>query len=197
MGAATIEHLRTKTKADKIIALARSEEKAKPLRDKGVKVRVGDFDDTTSLDRAMQDIEKVLMISGTDLNNRLLQHKNVVDAAKRAGVKHIAYTGVSMKDVRTSAIITLMNSHFQTEDYISESGLDYTFLRNTLYMDQIQLFIGEKVLETGIHLPAGNGAVPFALRSEMAEAAANVLLQDGHANKAYAITSKSCIRSRR
>lgn len=187
LGTAAVEHLLKKTNADNIIALARSEEKAKALRDKGVAVRIGNFDDITSLDNAMQGIEKVLLISTID-QNRLQQHKNVVDAASRAGVRHVVYTGVSMKDVSTSAIMGLMGAHFQTEDYIRSSGLSFTILRNTLYTDVIPFYVGEQVFETGIYFPAGTGSVLFALRKEMGEAAANVLLQGGHENKTYEIT---------
>ncbi|MFN8281756.1 MAG: SDR family oxidoreductase [Chitinophagales bacterium] len=187
LGAATIEHLLKKITADKIVAFARNAEKAAALKAKGIKVHIGTFDDTDSLDRAMQGIEKVLLVSGSDAN-RLEQHKNVVNAAKKAGVQHIAYTSLTLKDINTSAVKLFMESHFQTEDYIKESGLTYTFLRNTLYLDGIPLFTGEHVLETGIFLPCGNGKVGFALRREMAEAAANVLLQNTHNNKTYAIT---------
>ena len=187
LGTAVIEHLLKHTKQDKIVALARNEEKAKALRDKGVNVCIGDFDDITSLDRAMQGIEKVLLISTVD-HHRLQQHKNVVDAAKKAGVRHIVYTGASIQDVHTSAIKGLMESHFQTEDHIKNSGLTFTLLRNTLYTDVVPMFVGQQVFETGIYYPAGNGAVPFALRHEMGEAAANVLLQDGHEDRTYTIT---------
>lgn len=186
LGSATVEHLLKSTTANNIVAFARDENKAEHLKEKGIEVRIGTFDDTASLDKAMQGIDKVLLISGID-QNRLQQHKNVVDAAKKAGVKHIAYTGVSLKDVKTSAIKPFMESHFQTEDYIKESGLTYTLLRNNLYADGIPFFAGEKVLETGIYLPSANGKVPYALRKEMGEAAANVLLQNGHENKTYEI----------
>jgi len=187
LGTAVIDHLLKSTTTEKFAALARDNNKAAALIEKGVEVRTGDFDDTASLDKALQGIDRVLLISTTD-PNRLEQHKNVVDAAKRAGVKHIVYTGITMKDVNTSAIQMIMQSHFQTEDHIRESGLTYTFLRNAQYAEVIQMFTGEHVFETGIHLPAGNGKSSFALRREMGEAAANVLLQDGHENKTYGIT---------
>ena len=80
----------------------------------------------------------------------------------------------------------LMVEHFETEDYIIASGLQYTFFRNILYMDAIPQFIGGKVaLERGIFLPAGDGKVAFALRSEMGEAMANVLLSEDCSNKIY------------
>lgn len=187
LGAATLKHLLKSTPANNIAAFARDENKVTHLKEQGIEVRIGTFDDTASLENAMQGVDKVLLISGVD-PHRLQQHKNVVDAAKKAGVKHIAYTGISLQDVASSAIRSFLESHFQTEDYIKQSGLPYTLLRNTLYMDGIPLFVGQNVLETGIYLPSANGKVPYALRDEMGEAAANVLLQDGHENKTYHIT---------
>lgn len=187
LGTATIGHLLKNTMSNNIVGFARDENKAKHLKEKGVEVRFGNFEDKASLDKAMQGIEKVLLISTID-PHRYQQHQNVVDAAKKAGVKLIAYTGVTLKDVNTSAVKFLMDSHFQTEDYIKASGLYYTFLRNSLYADVIPMHVGEKVFETGIYLPAGNGKVAYALRREMGEAAANLLLQNGHENKTYQIT---------
>lgn len=190
LGSAVIDHLQKMTSKDNFIALARTEEKAKPLRDKGIQVRIGDFDNIDSLSQSFNGIGKLLLIS-TYSPDRAEQQKAVVDAARHAGVKHIVYTGVSMKDWRTSATKVLMESHFQTEDHIKISGMSYTFLRNTLYADVIPMYVGEKVLESGIYFPAGNGKSPFALRKEMGEAAANVLLQNGHENKIYDITGSA------
>lgn len=187
LGTATINQLLKKVPATQVAALARSEEKAAGLKARGVDVRIGDFNDTASLNAAMQGITKVLLIS-TVSEQRLQEHINVVDAAKRAGVKHILYTGIAMKDINTSAIKALMNSHFETEDYIKQSGLTYTLLRNSLYADVLPMFVGEAVFENGIALPGGNGKATYALRREMGEAAANILASDGHENKTYHIT---------
>ena len=187
LGTAVIEQLLKKTSADKIAAFVRDESKASELKEKGVKVCVGNYDDTNSLDEAMQSVEKVLLISGGDAENGLEQHQNVVDAAKKAGVKCFAYTSRNLKD-RNTLVNDLMKRHFKTEDYIKQSGLSYVIFRNALYMDTIPQFVGEKVFETGINLPAGEGKVSYALRREMGEAMANVLAKDDCSNKIYNFT---------
>jgi NAD(P)H dehydrogenase (quinone) len=186
LGTAVIQTLLEKTSANQIAALVRDESKASALKEKGVDIRVGSYDDPASLDKAMQGIETVLLIAGTDEGTRLRQHRNIVDAAKKAGVQCIAYTSRSLKD-RNTLVNKLMEGHFQTEDCIEASGLNYVLFCNVLYMDAIPQFVGERVLDTGIYFPTGQGRVPFALRSEMGEAIAHVLL----------LGSKTCIASRR
>jgi NAD(P)H dehydrogenase (quinone) len=85
LGTAVIKTLLEKTSTKQISAFVRDESKASALREKGIEIRVGSYDDTASLDQAMQGIEKVLLIAGTDEDNRLRQHQNVVDAAKKRG----------------------------------------------------------------------------------------------------------------
>ncbi len=187
LGSAVVSHLLKNTSADNIVAFARDENKANHLREKGIEVRLGTYDNISSLELAMQGIDKVLLISGNG-PTRLQQHKNVVDAAKKAGVRQIVFTSIALKDMKTAALRGLMEDLYQAEDFIKESGLTYTVLRNTLYTGATPLYGGEKVIETGIILPTGNGKVPFALRREMGEAAANTLLQNGHENRTYEIT---------
>ncbi len=188
LGTAVIQTLLTKTPASAIAALVRDEAKAADLKAQGVSIRIGTYDDIASLDAAMQSVQKVLLISGGDAENGLEQHQNVVDAAKRAGVKCIAYTGRSMQD-RSTLVNRLMDRHFQTEDYITESGLAYVLFRNILYMDTLPQFVGgAQVFEAGIQLPAGEGKVSFALRAEMGEAIANVLVESDGDNRIYDFT---------
>lgn len=190
LGTAVIKNLLKKTSAERIAAFVRDESKASTLREQGVDIRVGSYDDRASLDKAMEGIEKVLLIAGTneDEDNRLRQHQNVVDAAKKAGVQCIAYTSRNLKDSNTLTN-KLMVGHFQTEDRIKASGLKYVLFRNALYMDTIPLFVGERVLDTGINLPTGGGRVSFALRSEMGEAIANALIENGCDNRIYQLTA--------
>lgn len=188
LGGIVVENLLKNTPANEIAVLVRDENKAADLKAKGVGIRVGTYFDEASLAKALQGIDKLLLISSNDFNDRIGQHKNVVDAAKNAGVKHIFYTGVTMKDIETSPLKPLLADHYQTEDYIKASGLTYTFLQNSLYFEVVPMFVGAGVLETGIFFPAGDGKVAFAARQDLGEATATILSTEGHENKTYNLT---------
>ena len=187
LGSSVVHYLKNLMPLNKFVALARNVEKAQLLIDQDITVRFGDFNDINSLEPACLGIETLVLISTMEMN-RFNQHKTVVDAAKKAGVKHIIYTSLAIKDIENSAVKELMQSHFETEEYIKQSGLDYTILRNTMYAEAIPQIIGEHVLDTGIQLAGGLGKVPYALRDEMGEGIANLLVQSGHKNKTYNIT---------
>lgn len=188
MGAVVIETLLKKMSAQQIHAITRKGEKRLELQSKGLKAFIADYGDAASLEKAMDGVDTVLLISSGDQGNRMQEHKNVINAAKKMGVTNIAYTSRSLRD-RNSLANKLMADHFQTEDYIKESGLQYIFFRNILYMDAIPQFVGGKVaLEKGIFQPAGDGKVAFALRSEMSEALASVLLHETFENNIYNFT---------
>ncbi|MEQ9092397.1 MAG: SDR family oxidoreductase [Balneola sp.] len=186
-GKSTIDFLLRKgVSSTNIVALVRDEEKAADLKSKGVEVRVGDYNNYEQLVIALKGIDKLLLISGSDLVKRDQQHQNVVNAANEAGVKHIVYTSFERKnETETSPIAFVAASHIATENWIKSSGMHYTILRNNLYMDLLPWFFGEKVMETGVFLPAGDTKAAFALRDDMAEATANVLITEGHENKVY------------
>jgi NAD(P)H dehydrogenase (quinone) len=189
LGTAVIRNLLKKTPGHQIAALVRDASKAADFKEQGVNIRVGNYDDPASLETAMQGIEKVLLIAGTDEANRVRQHQDVVNAAKKAGVNGIAYTSRTLKDPSTMTN-KLMIGHFQTEDLLKDSGMPYAIFRNVLYMDAIAQFVGPNVLETGvISLPTGQGRVAFALRSEMGEALANWLLKGQCDNQIHKLTA--------
>ncbi|QNE39453.1 SDR family oxidoreductase [Hymenobacter sp. NBH84] len=188
IGTAVIQQLLTKIDANQVAGLVRDAAKATHLQELGIDIRLGDYDNPAALERAMQGIDKVLLVSGGGDDHGLQQHYNVVDAAKKAGVSCIAYTGRALQD-RDTLANDLMVRHFQTEDYIKASGLHYVLFRNILYMDTLPQFVGPAVFASGIHLPAGEGRVSFALRSDMGEAIANVLAEGDCENRTYTFTN--------
>ncbi|WP_254412646.1 SDR family oxidoreductase [Dyadobacter diqingensis] len=189
LGSAVLERLLKLVPANKVAALDRNPNRAKILKQKGISVFIGEYADKASLLDALKGVEKLLLVSGNG-ENALGEHKNVIDAAKESGVKHIYYTGGALnKNVQHSQLGPLTDSYITTENYIIESGLTYTIFQNGLYAETIPYFIGEQVLETGISFPAGEGKSSFAKRAEMGEAIANVLASEGHENKTYLLTT--------
>lgn len=190
LGIAVIHQLLQKVPASQIAALVWDQTKAVNLIKQGITIHLGSYDDIDALNNAIKGIETVLLIAGTDEENRVSQHQNLVNAAKKAGIRRIMYTSRALKDPAT-LVNQLMKGHFQTEDYIKASGLPYTLFQNILYMDAIPQFVGgDAVFERGIHIPAGRGRVALALRSEMGEAIANALAATDEGNITYHLTNR-------
>ena len=180
LGKAVTESLLKKTNKTDISVLVRNADKASAFKTIGVDVRVGDYDNYASLVVAFKGSEKLYFVSGNDIGNRNKQHENVVNAAKEAGVKQIVYTSYQRKnETETSPIAIVGDSHLYTEELLKASGLSYTILQHGIYADMIPAFAGEHLLETKtIYLPAGDGKTAYALRTDQAEAGANVLLDE-------------------
>ncbi len=191
LGKATINSLlNSGTDAKNITALLRDETKRSSLKSTGVKAKLGDYGNYESLLTAFDGVNKLLLISSSsDIAHRFNQHKNVIDAARQAGVSHVIYTGFEMKNLRQSSMANDVDYHAHTADYLKQTGVPYTVMNNTLYADLIPIIGGNHILQNGISIPAGNGKVPFLPIAEMAEALAAVLTTRGHENKTYSIAA--------
>jgi NAD(P)H dehydrogenase (quinone) len=155
---------------------------------RGVSVRRADFAEPQSLRAAFAGAERLLLVSATDLAHRTEQHRVALEAAKAAGVRHVIYTSGLKPEPPNPAVVA--PSHYATEQALTQSGLDWTILRNSLYADY-QLPEGERALETGMIVHnRGSGAVAYVAREDCAAAAAAVLLQDGHERAVYEITGR-------
>lgn len=191
LGKDVINMLLNKIGKDQISALVRNPLKAEDLKNKGVEIRVGDYDNYDSLVNAFGGIDKLYFVSGSDVMIRLKQHENIINAAKESKVKHVLYTSfVRKNETETSPIAMVSQSHLKTEEWLKQSGLIYTILKHNLYMDFLPMFMGKKVVEKGlIYLPAGNGKAAFTLRNDMAKVGAAILTSEGHENKEYEISA--------
>lgn len=189
LGSQIVENLLTQISPNEIAVLVREEEKAKQLKEKGVQIRIGNYTNPNSLVAAFKEVEKLILISSNDFNDRITQHKNAIDAAKQAGVKHILYTSMSMNDIETSPLKGFLEDHYQTEDYIKQNGFTYTMLQHSLYTEVIPMFIGEHVLETGVFFPAGEGRAAYASRTDLAEAISKIVVSDAFDNQSLPLTN--------
>jgi NAD(P)H dehydrogenase (quinone) len=190
LGTAVIEQLLTSVPPHEIIALVRSESKGAKWKDKGIAVRIGDYKDKESLEKAFQGVQQLLLIP-TNEENVLNQHKQVIDTAKQVGVKHFFYaSGALNQNVASSKLGPLVDAYITTENYIKESGLHYTIFQNCLYAETIPFFIGENPFENGIYFPSGDGKASFAKRAEMGEAIANVMAKGPLENATYLLTGR-------
>jgi NAD(P)H dehydrogenase (quinone) len=187
LGRLTIQALLKRVDPAQIVALVRDSTKAAPLTAQGVDVRRGDYFDLDSLISAFHDVDKVLLVSAVAFTDRLTQHLNVIKAAKTAGVKHIVYTSIQRRSGSTLEISMVTQSDKETEDALRASGLAYTILRNSLYLEVLPFMLGNDVFEQGVRLTHGDGKGAIVSRSDLAEANAVVLTQPGHENSIYTL----------
>jgi len=179
LGRLVVEKLKQKVAADSVVALVRNPEKAADL---GVETRPFDYTQPETLVTSLKGIDKLLLISGNEIGQRLPQHKAVIEAAKQAGVKQITYTSILHAD---SSPLGLAGEHLGTEVAIKESGLTYTILRNGWYTENYTGSAKGAVGAGAFIGNAGDGKIASAARIDYAEAAAVVLAGEGYENKTY------------
>lgn len=185
LGRLVVEELLSRVPADRLAVVVRNKEKAADLAERGIDVRIADYDDAASLAGAFHAGDRVLLISGSEVGRRVPQHTAVIEAAKSAGVAQLAYTGILGGP---EADFELAAEHKVTEQAILDSGLPYTFLRNGWYHENYTGNLGT-VLEHGAVVgSAGAGRVASAARADYAAAAAVVLTGDGHLGRVYELS---------
>ncbi|MDF3007488.1 MAG: quinone oxidoreductase [Enterobacter kobei] len=182
LGQLVIAALLKSVPASQIVAVVRNPAKADALAQQGIVVRQGDYDDEAALTRALDGVEKLLLISSSEVGQRAVQHRNVINAAKAAGVGFIAYTSVLHAD---TSPLGLAAEHIETENMLAASGIPYALLRNGWYSENY-LASAPPAIEHGVFLgAAGDGKIASATREDYAAAAAKVISEEGHAGKVY------------
>jgi len=175
LGQLVIDALLRKVPASQIIATVRNPEKARGLAAKGVEVRVADYDRPETLESAFEGVDKLLLISASEVGKRTPQHQAVIDAARRAGVKLLAYTSLLHADRST---LGLAEEHRQTEAALKESGVPYVLLRNGWYVENYTGSVPVALQHNAFLGSAGEGRISWASRADFAEAAAAVLVAE-------------------
>lgn len=191
LGRLAIQFLLSRHPAARILAIARDPAKIADLAEAGVQVRQGDYDRPDTLDAALAGVERLLLVSSSEIGKRAPQHQAVIDAAIRAGVSLVAYTSLLHAD---TSPLGLAVEHVQTEQALQASGLPHALLRNGWYAENYTAGIAG-ALQHGVVLgSAGDGRLSLAARADYAEAAAIIMAGDAtQAGKVYELAGDHAI----
>ena len=155
----------------------------------GVRVEQAGYADAEAAETALRGADVLFMVSGSESLDRVDQHRRFIDAAVRAGVCHVVYT--SFQGAAPDATFTLARDHWATEQHLRASGVAWTFLRDSLYLDFLPDMVGTDGVIRG---PAGHGRVAAVARADVARGAASVLLEpDAHAGATYDVTGPAAL----
>ena len=166
---------------------ARDVARAEPLKKLGAEVVRGDFTDAASLERAMAGVERVFLNSGPTEDLVDLQG-NVIDAARRAGVRHVVKLSVFGADLPGAPGVRFLRQHVEVERRLRDSGLAWTMLRPTFFMQNLLGSAGTIRQAGAIFMPAADGRAPYIDTRDIADVAAATLTQPGHEGRAYELT---------
>ncbi|MFH8838778.1 SDR family oxidoreductase [Streptomyces sp. NPDC017868] len=187
LGRLVVDALLDTVPAESVVAVVRDKAKAADLAERGVELRIADYSRPETLAEAFEAGDRVLLISGSEVGQRVPQHRAVIDAAKAAGVAQLAYTGILGGP---EADFTLADEHKATEELILASGLPYTFLRNGWYSENYTANLAPVLAHGAVVASAGEGRVASAARADYAAAAAAVLTgpAEEHLHKTYELS---------
>lgn len=174
--------------ADRLILITRTPAKLADRAAQGCAVRYGDYDKPETLAAALAGAEKMLLISGTRVGARVVQHKAAIDAAAKAGVRHILYTSfIGIDDPANPAEVR--HDHIETEKLMRASGMAWTMLRDAHYADAMLLMAGPGMMATGKWISnSGDGREAMVWREDCVACAVAALTTPGHENRIYNIT---------
>jgi NAD(P)H dehydrogenase (quinone) len=182
LGRLVTEALLKTIPAAQIVAAVRSPEKAADLAACGVQVRRADYNEPATLDVAFAGVNKLLLISSSEIGKRGAQHRAVIDAARRAGVELIAYTSLLHAD---TSPLGLASEHRETEAALRESTVPFVVLRNGWYTENYTGSLAPALEHGAILGNSAEGRISSAARADYAEAAAVALTRDAQSGRIY------------
>jgi len=182
LGQLVLDELLQKTPASRLVAVVRNPAKAAGLTARGVAVRPGDYTDVAALTAAFAGVEQVLLISSNEIGRRAAQHRNVIAAAQRAGVKLLVYTSLLRAD---TSPLNLAPEHVETEQALKASGLPFIILRNGWYTENYTASVPPAVAHGAFIGSAASGRIASAARADYAAAAAAALTGGATVGRTY------------
>lgn len=174
--------------AQDLVLITRTPAKLAGREAVGCTVRYGDFDKPETLAEAVAGAEKMMLISGTRVGARVIQHKAAIDAAAATGVRHVVYTSfIGIDDPANPAEVR--HDHKETEELIRASGMQWTMLRDAHYADAMIVMAGPGAMAQGEWVSnAGEGIEAMVWREDCVDCAVAVLTGLAHENRTYDIT---------
>lgn len=182
LGRLVIDELLKKVPAHEVIAAVRAPERAQDLQALGVTLRTADYSQPETLHSALRGVDKLLLISSSEVGQREAQHNAVIEAARAAGVTFIAYTSLLHAD---TSPLGLAGEHRATEALLKASGIPHAILRNGWYTENYAASIAPALAHHAFIGAAGEGRIASAARRDYAAAAAEVMTRDEQAGKVY------------
>jgi NAD(P)H dehydrogenase (quinone) len=182
LGGLVVEGLLNVVAADELIAIVRSPEQVSRFAPRGGSVRRGDYTAPETQGSALEGVERLLLISGTEIGKRVEQHRAVIDAAKAAGVRMIAYTSLLKAH---SSTLPMAGEHAATETLLRASGLAFVLLRNGFYIENYTERVDTSLARGALLGSARAGRIAAASRADYAAAAVAVLTTEGHDGRTY------------
>ncbi|KAA3624429.1 MAG: SDR family NAD(P)-dependent oxidoreductase [Flavobacterium sp.] len=182
LGASVVKQLIREIGKENVIGIARTPEKASKL---GVEIRKGDYNNREDFDLALKGIDTVLLISGMDEpQKRIIQHRNVIEAAKHNGVRKIVYTSIVGAE-EDNAFSPIVQTNRQTERDVQNSGLNWVIGRNGIYIEPDLEYLDTYLKDGEIRNCAAQGKCTYTSREELAYAYAKMLIEDKHNGQIY------------
>lgn len=179
LGHKVIEQLKAIVPIEQIVALVRTPEKASGF---GVEVRAFDYTNPSLIAESLIGIDRLVLISSNEIGQRAVQHTNVINGAKVAGVQHIVYTSLLHADIST---LDLAPEHLETETVLKSSCINYTILRNGWYTENYTGSVAGWISGGAVTGSAGEGKISSASREDFALALAKVVTGEGHEGEVY------------
>ena len=188
LGHLVIEQLLKTVPASQIVAIVRNPAKAQALSQQGLVARQADYTDEAAFTAALSGVDKLLLISSSEVGQRVAQHQAVIDAAKKNAVRFVAYTSLLHAD---RSPLGLAQEHLQTEAALRESGLAFALLRNGWYTENYAASIPAALKFNAFTGAAAEGRISSAARRDYAQAAAVVISQATPQEKVYELAGDS------
>ena len=181
-----------KARGADVRALVRDSSKAQGLKDAGVEVVIGDFDKPETLDAAFSGVDKVFLLTAPN-PNQVIQARNGIAAAKRAGVAHIVRMSAGALDTTPDSPARITRQHAETDAELKSSGLPYTILRPHFFMQNTMMAAQTVASDGAIYMPMKDGKIGMIDVRDIVDVAAKALTEDGHQGKTYGLTGPASI----